>query len=200
MKRVVIIAKGEVQRVGYRDAVEKIGRKLKLAGFVENLKPYDVRIVAEGEEEILNAFVAHVRITGHPIAPIFVEELNVEFGAATGEFEYFEIRRGDWQEELGERMDTAGALLYRSLEFGRESVDIGKKMLDKQDQMLDKQDTMIDKQDRAIEILEDVRDDTGEIRDALPSLKEIHSETVELMDKYEVLRMDVDAIKVKLEV
>lgn len=193
MKRVVIIAKGEVQRVGYRDAVEKIGRKLKLTGFVENLKPYDVRIVAEGEEEILNVFVAHVRITGHPIAPISVEELDVKFGAATGEFEYFEIRRGDWQDELGERMDTAGALLYRSLE-------IGEKMLDKQDQMLGKQDKMLDKQDRTIEILEDVREDTGKIRDALPSLREIHRETAELMDKYEVLRMDVDAIKVKLDV
>ena len=179
MKRVVIIAKGEVQRVGYRDAVEKIGRKLKLTGFVENLKPYDVRIVAEGEEEILNAFVAHVRITGHPISPISVEELDVKFVAATREFEYFEIRRGDWQDELGERMDTAGALLYRSLEIGEK---------------------MLDKQDRTIEILGDVREDTGKIRDALPSLREIHRETAELMDKYEVLRMDVDAIKVKLDV
>ena len=51
MKRAVIIAKGEVQRVGYRDAVEKIARKLKLTGFVENLKPYDVRIVAVGGQD-----------------------------------------------------------------------------------------------------------------------------------------------------
>ena len=51
MKRAVIIAKGEVQRVGYRDAVEKIARKLKLTGFVENLKPYDGRIVAEGKQD-----------------------------------------------------------------------------------------------------------------------------------------------------
>jgi len=42
MKRAVIIAKGEVQRVGYRDAGEKIARKLKLMGFVENPRPYDV--------------------------------------------------------------------------------------------------------------------------------------------------------------
>ena len=198
MKRVVIIAKGEVQRVGYRDAVEKIGRKLKLTGFVENLKPYDVRIVAEGEEEILNAFVAHVRITGHPISPISVEELDVKFVAATREFEYFEIRRGDWQDELGERMDTAGALLYRSLEIGNKMLGKQDTMLEKQDTMIEKQDTMIGKQDRTIEILEDVREDTGKIRDALPSLREIHSETAELMDKYEVLSMDVAAIKVKL--
>jgi acylphosphatase len=45
--RTEIIVKGEVQRVGYRDEVEKIARKLKIKGFVENLKPYDVRIVGE---------------------------------------------------------------------------------------------------------------------------------------------------------
>ena len=41
-KRVEIIAKGEVQRVGYRDIVQKIARKLNIAGSVENIKPYDV--------------------------------------------------------------------------------------------------------------------------------------------------------------
>ena len=49
MKRAIIIAKGEVQGVGYRDVVFKIARK----------------------------------------------------------FEYFEIRRGDMTEELGERLDLA---------------------------------------------------------------------------------------------
>jgi len=227
MKRAVIIAKGEVQRVGYRDAVEKIARKLKLTGFVENRKPYDVTIVAEGEEDVLNEFVAQIRITRHPIAPISVEDLEVEFRAATGEFEYFEIRRGDWKEELGERMDTAGALLYRSVGIGIESLEIGKKMLakqdktieilkdvkedtsamlgkqdsmlEKQDSMLEKQDSMLEKQDRTIGILEDVREDTGEITNALTFLKEIHRETVELREKYEVLSRDVEAIKVKLK-
>ena len=221
MKRAVIIAKGEVQRVGYRDVVEKIARKLKLTGFVANLKPYDVRIVAEGEEDVLNEFAARIRITKDPIAQISVEDLEVVFQAATGEFEYFEIKRGDWHEELAERMDTAGTLLYRSVELGTQSVEIGKKMLDKQDRtieiledvkgdtsamldkqdsMLDKQDSMLDKQDRTIEILEDVKGDTGEVTNALPFLKEIYRETTELRDKYEMLSRDVDAIKVKLKV
>ena len=45
MKRITAIAK-EVQRVGYRDEVERIARRLRLTGYVENLKPYDVRVVA----------------------------------------------------------------------------------------------------------------------------------------------------------
>ncbi|HDN65734.1 MAG TPA: acylphosphatase [Methanosarcinales archaeon] len=150
MKRVTIIAKGEVQRVGYRDIVEKIARKLHLTGYVENLKPYDVKIVAEGDENSLNEFLTRIRIDKHPVSPISVEDIDIEFGAATREFEYFEIRRGDWTEELGERMDVAGALLYRSVELGIESVGIGRVMLGKQDQMLGKQDQMIDKQDQML--------------------------------------------------
>jgi acylphosphatase len=100
MKRVIAIAKGEVQRVGYRDIVEKIARKLNLIGYVENLKPYDVKIVAEGDESSLNEFLTRIRIDKHPVSPISVEDLDIEFGAATSEFEYFEIRRGDWTEEL----------------------------------------------------------------------------------------------------
>ncbi len=140
MKRAVIIAKGEVQRVGYRDTVEKIARKLKLTGFVENLKPYDVRIVAEGEQDVLDEFITQIRIEKHPITPISVEDLNVEFESATDEFEYFEIKRGDWQDELGERLDIAGALLYRSVELGTRSVELGEKSVAIGEKMLDKQD------------------------------------------------------------
>ena len=150
MKRAEITAKGDVQRVGYRDAVEKIARELNITGFVENLKPYDVKIVAEGEEDILDEFISHISIKKFPIS---VKDLDIEFRAATGEFEYFEIRRGDWGEELGERMDVAGTLLYRS-------VELGEKMLDKQDSMLDKQDSMLDKQDTHTHILTDLRDRT----------------------------------------
>jgi UDP-N-acetyl-D-galactosamine dehydrogenase len=39
-----------IQRVGYRDVVERAARKMKLTGFVENIKPYDVKIVCEGDK------------------------------------------------------------------------------------------------------------------------------------------------------
>ena len=199
MKRVTIIAKGEVQRVGYRDIVEKIARKLHLTGYVENLKPYDVKIVAEGDENSLNEFLTRIRIDKHPVSPISVEDIDIEFGAATREFEYFEIRRGDWTEELGERMDVAGALLYRSVELGIESVGIGRVMLGKQDQMLGKQDQMIDKQDQMLgkqdihtHVLTEFRDQTqqnfdvldvkyGKISDGVErAIDEMHDERKEL--------------------
>ncbi|RLI92363.1 MAG: hypothetical protein DRO94_04150 [Candidatus Altiarchaeales archaeon] len=57
MKRIIAIAKGEVQRVGYRDEVRRIARKLNIKGYVENIEPYDVRIVAEGEEKDPREFI-----------------------------------------------------------------------------------------------------------------------------------------------
>ena len=145
MKSARIIAKGRVQRVGYRDEVEEIARRLGINGFVENIKPYDIRIVTEGEA--ISEFIERIKIKRFPID---VESVEVSFEDFKGEFEYFEIKRGDWQEELGERLDTAGKLLYRSVELaersvelseravelGEESVSIGKRMLEKQDETI----------------------------------------------------------------
>jgi acylphosphatase len=56
-KRAIITVSGEVQGVGYRDIVSKIARKMKITGFVENVKPYDVSIVCEGLEENIYSFL-----------------------------------------------------------------------------------------------------------------------------------------------
>ncbi len=140
MKRARIIVKGRVQRVGYRDEVEEIARRLGIKGFVENIKPYDIRIVTEGEDEAISEFIERIKIKRFPID---VESVEVSFEDFKGEFEYVEIKRGNWQEELGERLDAAGKLLYksiklaeRSMELGEESVSIGKRMLEKQDETI----------------------------------------------------------------
>ena len=101
--RAVIIAKGEVQRVGYRDFVERIARKMKLTGNVSNIKPYDVKIICEGDKKNLESFIRSIKIKENPID---VEHLDISFEDATGEFDYFEIKRGDMIEELGERLDV----------------------------------------------------------------------------------------------
>ncbi|MEA3281860.1 MAG: acylphosphatase [Euryarchaeota archaeon] len=189
MKRAVIIAKGEVQRVGYRDVVEKIARKLKLTGFVENLKPYDVRIVAEGKQGTLDEFITYIKIEKHPITPISVEDLNIRFEVATDEFEYFEIKRGDWQDELGERLDVAGALLYRSVELGAKSVVIGEEMLEKQDEhtqiITEFRDHTLEKQDEHTQIITEFRDQTLEKQDEHTQIiTEFRDQTLEKQDEH----------------
>jgi len=179
MLRAEIIAKGDVQKVGFRDAVQKIARNLGLSGTVQNLEPYDVKIVAEGEEAALLEFVKAIKIQDGPIR---VQALETNWSAATGEFQYFKILRGDWQEELGERFDVAVGLLHRSIELGeenlkvrkenlmvsKENLSVGKMMLEKQDKMLEKQDKMLEKQDKMLEkqdmMLEKQDETIGEIR------------------------------------
>ena len=187
MQRVEITARGDVQKVGFRDAVQRAARKLGLSGTVQNLEPYDVRIVAEGEEAALKEFVKAVDIQDRPIR---VQELDVSWAPATGEFQYFKILRGDWQEEMGERFDTAVVLLHRSIELGeqnlmvskeslmvsKENLSVGKMMLEKQDRMLDKQDQMLEKQDRMLDkqdqMLEKQDETLGEIRGMRSDLQE----------------------------
>jgi len=114
--RTEIIVKGEVQRVGYRDEVEKIARKLNIKGFVENLKPYDVRIVCEDEEGDVKRFIRALRMDGDPL--IRVSDIAVEYDRPTGEFEYFEIKRGSSEEEYAEGFDFINSLLKHLVNMG----------------------------------------------------------------------------------
>ncbi|NQE53379.1 Acylphosphatase [ANME-1 cluster archaeon GoMg3.2] len=204
MKRVAITAKGRVQKVGYRDEVEETARKLNVTGFVENVKPYDVRIVAEGEDEHIDLFIKRIKIIKFPID---VESVEVNFDDFRGEFEYFEIKRGEWGEEIVERLDTAGKLLYRSVELGEstlkvaersvelgeESVEIGKKMLGKQDMMLGKQDETIDAiggvSERIDRSKEEIVTEISALRDDLRSYME---------EKFTRIEHEVEAIKTKI--
>ena len=214
MKRVAIIAKGRVQRVGYREEVEEIARKLKITGFVENVKPYDVRIVAEGEDEPIDLFIKRIKIN---MFLIDVESVEVNFDDFKDEFEYFEINRGEWGEEIAERLDTAGKLLYksveldertlkvaeRSVELGGESVEIGKKMLGKQDMMLGKQDMMLGKQDMMLQKQDETIDAIVGVSEKIDQSKEeIVTEISSLRDdlrsymeeKFTRIEQEVEAI------
>jgi len=151
MKRVTIIAKGEVQRVGYRDAVAKIARKLNITGFVENLKPYDVRIIAEGDDVSIDKFIERIKINKFPID---VESAEVSFDAFTGKYEYFEIKTGMWQEELLERFDTAGTLLYKCVELGEKSVALGVKSVELGEKNIELTERSVELGEKNIELTE----------------------------------------------
>jgi len=60
--RVSITAKGEVQKVGYRDVVQKIAQDMGVKGFVENLRDGNVLVVAEGEKETIEEFIKKIKI------------------------------------------------------------------------------------------------------------------------------------------
>lgn len=205
MHRVKILAKGDVQRVGFRDVVQRIGRNLGICGIVQNQEPYDVKIVAEGEEDALKQFVEALRIKDGPIQ---VRDLEVRWASATGEFPYFKIVRGDWQEELGERFDVAVGLLHRGMELGEENLMVSRENLDVSGMMLDKQDQMLDKQDASISILQEIKANTSEIgairKEVSATRDEARRARVEIVstlksdrleEKYEQLSQEIAEIK-----
>ena len=100
--RARIIVEGRVQKVGYRDLVQNVARKLGVNGHVENLKDGNAQIVCEAEERVLEGFVKEIDVKEDFME---VERVRiVERSEANGEFEYFEIKYGRLEEELGEWM------------------------------------------------------------------------------------------------
>lgn len=86
--RVEIIVKGHVQGVGFRYFVHKNAQKFDVSGFVNNLYDGSVKIVAEGEKQIIDNFI-QIALKG-PSRSI-VSEKSINFTEATGEFHDFRI-------------------------------------------------------------------------------------------------------------
>jgi len=111
--RARIIAEGDVQKVGYRDLVQSMATSLGVKGFVENLKNGSVQIVCETQEEALKKFIKKIKVEEDFIRVKKVQV--VETSTATGEFEYFDIKYGPLEYELGEALGPlikyAGAIL-----------------------------------------------------------------------------------------
>jgi acylphosphatase len=160
MRRVSVLVKGRVQRVGFRDFVQEVARQLGVAGYVENVKPYDVRVVAEGDEHVLVEFLKRIK---SPPLPAVVEDVQVSWEKATGEFEYFEIRRGSWEEELGERLDLAAHILYTLVGKQEEHIELTREILSKQDKHIELTREILSKQEEHIEITKEILHETKQI-------------------------------------
>jgi len=180
MKRINIIASGEVQRVGYRDFVTKIAKKNNITGIVRNCPGYDVEIIAEGNEQDLELFVSQIKIQNDPI---FVESVKIESGTYEGKWKYFEIQRGSPDEELGERLDTAIVYLVRIDSNSRRSVEIGELMLEKQDQMLGKQDQMLEKQDQMLDKQDQMLEKQDQMLDRQDQMLEKQDQMLDRQDQ-----------------
>ncbi len=89
-ERVHVWVKGRVQGVGFRAHVQYSARQIGVTGWVRNVGYDIVEAVGEGEHKKLEQFVEAVK-TG-PVASQ-VDEANVEWQNATGEFRDFQLRR-----------------------------------------------------------------------------------------------------------
>lgn len=158
------IIHGDVQRVGYRDVVQKLAIKNGIKGEVRNLEDLEVQIIAEGTREAISHFSNVISIQDFPIN---VESIEISEEAYTGEFRSFKIIRGDMGEEMAERMDTAIQHLTLIGKYSKTAADNSTTLiemmhtsLDKQDQMLGKQDDMISLQHETVDEIKGLRKDS----------------------------------------
>jgi acylphosphatase len=213
MKRIILMVSGKVQQAGYRDRVVGIGKNLALSGYAENLSDGRVKIVAEGDEEVLEQLTAAINIKN---TLINVENLESSDWEAIGEFSGFYklVKEG----ETDERLDTAADLLKEligatnngfstlnnTMTAGFNKLALGQdKMLEKQDLMLDKQDSMLEKQDTSINILEKVHGDTSEIKSTLSRIEvdvkdTRYSLSSNIEEKHQKLENEIAEIKATL--
>ena len=204
MKRFSAVAAGRVQRVGFREHVYRETFDKDISGYVKNLDNGEVEIVAEGSEEDLRALVDRINIIRYPIA---VKSFAIKWQEATGEFTSFEIIRGDLQEELFERVDFAGTIMYQTLENSELSLKKQDQMLEKQDQGLQLQHTMLDKQDQMLEKQDRMLDKQDQMLDKQDQMLQVGIETKEeivglrkdtrkyLDDEFAEIKKELAAIK-----
>lgn len=172
-RRAEIVLKGRVQKAGFRDFIDEVAFNLELKGWVKNIEDGTVKVVCEGRSKEIDAFVNKIKIREYPIR---VDDAEVKYSPATGEFEDFTIiREDDVVFATYERMDAAGRYMREmNNNLGGKldnMLDGQDKMLDKQDKMLDKQDKMLDGQDSLFEVTDrgfkEMQKGFGEVKDEL---------------------------------
>lgn len=87
--RLTAVVTGVVQGVNFRWFTQRRAAELGLAGWVRNRADGSVEFVAEGARADLERLLDLVHV-GPPSA--IVENVDTQWGAATGEFHRFEIR------------------------------------------------------------------------------------------------------------
>jgi acylphosphatase len=88
MERREVIYRGRVQGVGFRYTCQRIAAECAITGFVRNLPDGSVQLVAEGDDEELDRFLAEIaRVMGDYIVAVHTDRLD-----ATRQYAGFEIR------------------------------------------------------------------------------------------------------------
>jgi acylphosphatase len=107
-KRLTIVISGDVQDVGFRGKVMRMGHKAGLVGQIENLSDGTVRIISEGEEKVLRKFWKLVETNKGDIE---IEDVKTDWERPKGKFKGFAIKYSDQKAEMAQAFSTAGKKL-----------------------------------------------------------------------------------------
>ena len=164
MKKIKAMVSGNIQNVGYRAKVIGFAKAFELAGFVQNLDDGRVKIIVEGEEDTLNAFLGAIRIKN---TLINVDGIEVEYANATGDFDDFCKLVGGG--ETDERLDKAAEYLKKLIDVtGSGFGNLNSRM-----------DLMIAKQSETTDEIKGLRVAQNETTEEIKGLRVAQNETTE---------------------
>lgn len=87
-KRIELKIYGDVQGVFYRGQICEIAENLGLIGYVKNESDGTVKIIAEGEENVLKKLIEGC----YTIPSARIEKIDINWKEAIGEFKKFSIK------------------------------------------------------------------------------------------------------------
>jgi len=132
MKSLKLTIKGIVQKVGYRNAVYRVAKEMKVKGYVKNLGDPDDSVelvVQHPDSQVLEAFIKKIKINDGfiEVHEILREEIKEK------EYLKFEVIRGSSADEEGERLDVAEMALKN---LTKAVVSGNQKIIEKQDETI----------------------------------------------------------------
>jgi acylphosphatase len=155
MKRITATVSGRIQNVGYRARVVSIAKEFEVTGSVQNLSDGRVRITAEGEEDVLDGFLAAIKIKN---TLIDVEDVEVEHSDMTGDYADFYklVGKGETDERLDKASDYLRKLIV-VMENGFGAMETGFEGM--RNEMKTGFETLGSKGDQTIEEISEMRDE-----------------------------------------
>ncbi len=192
MQRATIIISSDVQDVGFRATVMRLGQKAGITGYVENQPNGTVRMICEGDRKVLDSFIKIIDIHEDGVE---VENIDVKWSEATGEFEWFTVKFGDlgsemfqgfatakrWLVSVGEKVDVVGQKVDKVGEKVGQNIEETRKVGEKVGQNIEE----------TRKVGEKVEQNIGETRKVHEETRAFREETVEcfdrLDDKYHII-------------
>src|SRR5579875_2070096 len=205
-KALEIIAKGRVQRVGYRRFVLDVAQDLALAGDIRNMSDGSASIFVQGEEDKLKTFL---ELINKPPEPARISYLEVSEAAIKPKVKGFSIIYGRLADELQEGFGAMQAEFrdYRSefssfaqrtdnnLKSLNDKIDVFSNTTDANFKELDKKhgeisaklsdilNSLTEQSKRSQEMLEEMRSESRKTAESLDESLRLLREAVERLPK-----------------
>jgi acylphosphatase len=212
-KALEIIAKGRVQRVGYRRFVLDVAQDLALAGDIRNMSDGSASIFVQGEEDKLKTFlelinkppeparISYLEVSEAAIKPKvkgfsiiygrLADELQEGFGAMQAEFRDYRNEFRDYRSEFSsfaQRTDNNLKSLNDKIDVFSNTTDANFKELDKKHgeisaKLSDILNSLTEQSKRSQEMLEEMRSESRKTAESLDESLRLLREAVERLPK-----------------